>query len=278
MVPASFPLSARVAICLCVALTLISCASGPAPNTPPWFWQAAQDTYRAGDYLKAIDHLEPLIAPGGEFTERAQPFRLVLTAGLARGYIDLAEAFEAGARMNEKAATEFRRRMNVYRSQANRRAMNFAESFLAFEKTGPGAAIPIAFPYPSGNPLPVAELTRAGQGIALSETELATAERRTIERAILMAACSAVGAEEDTAKAQQIFSGQNVTVPKETFLLAMAKQLHALSQLYTPAKMNEPDKFKLLNERALEALKGVPETPETKALMEKIDKALKPKG
>jgi hypothetical protein len=267
----------RIPFLLCLALSLISCATGPAPNTPPWFWQAAQDTYRMGDYLKAIDHLQPLIAPGGEFTERAQPFRLVLTAGLARGYIDLAEAFEAGARMNEKAATEFRRRMNVYRSQANRRTMNFAESFLAFEKTGPGAAIPIAFPYPSGNPLPVAELTKAGQGIALSETELATAERRAIERAILMVASTAVGAEDDTAKAQQIFSGQNVTVPKETFLLGMAKQLHGLSQLYAPAKMNEPDKFQLLNERALEALKSVPETPETKALLEKVEKALKPK-
>jgi hypothetical protein len=268
----------RILIVPCLTLTLISCATGPAPNTPPWFWQAAQDTYRMGDYLKAIDHLEPLIAPGGEFTERAQPFRLVLTAGLARGYMDLAEAFEAGARMNERAATEFRRRMNVYRSQANRRAMNFAESFLAFEKAGPGASIPIAFPYPSGNPLPVAELTKAGQGIALSETELATAERRAVERAILMTACTAVGAEDDTAKAQQVFSGQNVTVPKETFLLAMAKQLHALSQLYTPAKMNEPDKLKLLNERALEALRSLPETAETKSLVEKIEKMLKPKA
>ena len=268
----------RILLVPCLTLTLISCATGPAPNTPPWFWQAAQDTYRMGDYLKAIDHLEPLIAPGGEFTERAQPFRLVLTAGLARGYMDLAEAFEAGARMNERAATEFRRRMNVYRSQANRRAMNFAESFLAFEKAGPGASIPIAFPYPSGNPLPVAELTKAGQGIALSETELATAERRAVERAILMTACTAVGAEDDTAKAQQVFSGQNVTVPKETFLLAMAKQLHALSQLYTPAKMNEPDKLKLLNERALEALRSLPETAETKSLVEKIEKMLKPKA
>jgi len=268
----------RILIVPCLTLTLISCATGPAPNTPPWFWQAAQDNYRMGDYLKAIDHLEPLIAPGGEFTERAQPFRLVLTAGLARGYMDLAEAFEAGARMNERAATEFRRRMNVYRSQANRRAMNFAESFLAFEKAGPGASIPIAFPYPSGNPLPVAELTKAGQGIALSETELATAERRAVERAILMTACTAVGAEDDTAKAQQVFSGQNVTVPKETFLLAMAKQLHALSQLYTPAKMNEPDKLKLLNERALEALRSLPETAETKSLVEKIEKMLKPKA
>lgn len=260
------------------ALFWLGCSSGPAPNTPPWYWQAAQETYRAGDYSKAIDHLSEIAQPGGEFAERAQPFRLVLAAGMASGYADLAEAFEAGARMNQKAATEFRRRMNVYRSQANRRAVSFAEYYAAFRKAGPGESIPIAFPYPSGSPLPVAELTKAGQGIVLSETELATAERRAIARAILMAACRAVGAEEDTAKAQQIFSGENVTVPKATFLLAMAKELSELGELYGPAKMNEPDKLKAFNEQALETLKALPESAESKKLIEKIEKTLKPKS
>lgn len=260
------------------ALLLVSCASGPAPNTPPWYWDAAQETYRAGDYSKAIEHLSEIATPGGEFADRAQPFRLVLAAGIANGYADLAEAFEAGARMNQKAATDFRRRMNVYRSQANRRAVSFAEYYAAYRKAGPPDNVPIAFPYPSGSPLPVAELTRAGQGIVLSDTELATAERRAVARAILMSACRAVGAEEDTAKAQQIFSGQNVTVPKTTFLLAMAKELSQLAELYGPAKMNEPDKRKAFNEQALETLKSLPESDETKKLIEKIEKTLKAKS
>lgn len=260
------------------ALVLLSCASGPAPNTPPWYWDAALDTYRSGDYSKAVEHLSEIAAPGGEFADRAQPFRLVLAAGIAGGYVDLAEAYEAGARMNQKAATDFRRRMNIYRSQANRRAVSFAEYFAAYRKAGPGDNIPIAFSYPSGSPLPVAELTKAGQGIVLSDTELATAERRAIARAILMSACRAVGAEEDTAKAQQIFSGQNVTVPKATFLLAMAKELNRLADLYGPAKMNEPDKLKAFNEQALETVKALPESLETKKLVEKIEKTLKAKS
>lgn len=260
------------------ALALVSCTSGPAPNTPPWYWDAALDTYRTGDYSKAVEHLSEIAAPGGEFADRAQPFRLVLAAGIAGGYVDLAEAFEAGARMNQKAATEFRRRMNIYRSQANRRAVSFAEYFAAFRKAGPGDSVPIAFPYPSGSPIPVAELTKAGQGIVLSDTELATAERRAIARAILMSACRAVGAEEDTAKAQQIFSGQNVTVPKATFLLAMAKELNRLADLYGPAKMNEPDKLKAFNEQALDTVKALPESADAKKLIEKIEKTLKPKS
>lgn len=271
----SFVLSFAV---LGLAAGLISCASGPAPNTPPWYWQAALDTFRTGDFPKAIDHLSAISEPGGEYAARAQPFRLVVAAGVATGYVDLAEAFEAGARINQKAATEFRRRMNVYRSQANRRVLSFAENFLAFRKADPGASIPIAFPYPSGSPLPVAELTKAGQGIVLSETELATAERRAIERAVLMAACAAVGAEEDTARAQQVFSGDNVTVPRETFLFAISKQLHQLSELYSPAKRNEPDRYKLLNEEALETLKSLPDNPDVKKLIEKIEKILKPKS
>jgi hypothetical protein len=270
--------SVRPIVLSIAVLALVSCASGPAPNTPPWYWQAALDTYRTGDFAKAIDHLSAISEPGGEYAARAQPFRLVLAAGVAAGYVDLAEAFEAGSRMNQNAATEFRRRMNVYRSQANRRALGFAENFLAFRKADPGASVPIAFPYPGGSPLPVSELTKAGQGIVLSETELATAERRAIERAVLMAACAAVGAEEDTAKAQQIFSGEDVTVPRETFLFATSKQLHQLSELYSPAKRNEPDRHKLLNEEALETLKSLPENPDAKKLIEKIEKILKPRS
>jgi len=47
------------------------------------------------------------------------------------------------------------------------------------------------------------------------------------------------------------------------------------SQLYGPRKRADPDKFKLFCNRALEALKTVPETKQTKDLSTKIAKYLK---
>jgi len=221
------------------------------------------------------EHLDSLAKPGNEYTDRAQPWRMVITGGLATGYMKAADSFEAGARANQASATAFRRQLNAYRTWANKMALQFGETVLAFQHTAREGDVPIAFAYPGSSALPVAELTKAAEGIMLSDTELATAERRALQRGVLMAACSAVGAEEDVTKAQEIFSGENVSVSKETFVLAMAGKLNELAQMYSSQKMHHPDRLKLFNNEALDALKALPETDATKALIDKIEKEMK---
>ncbi len=258
-----------------LAVLLASC--GPAPparGTPAWYWQAAQETWEAGDLQKASDHLEALTKPGGEYVTRAAPWRMVLTGGVAQGLMDMADAFENGSRANQAAATDFRREMNRFRAQANRQALQFAETFLIFEKVETEDTIPIAFTYPKGSLLPVAELAKAGEGMALSASEVETARVRALQRGILMLACSVVGAQDDTAKAQQVFQAEKPTVPKTTFVLAIAKKLRDLSELYSPSKGAQPERVQFFKQKALDALKTLPENDETKKLMEEIEKDL----
>lgn len=265
-------------LCLSLILLTASCSSGPsAPvkGSPAWYWQAASETYGAGDYLKANDHLEYLVKPGNEFAARAQPWRLVLSAGLAGGYIELANTAELGARANPAAAARLRTQMNGYRKQANSQAVNFAETLIAFRKSNPEGNVPLTFAFPSGSSGPVAELTKLGQGMALSETGLAGAERRVLTRALVLAACSAVGADDDVAKAQQAYSGATVTVPKDTFVLAMAAKLHNISKLYSPSKTDHPERYKLLLQEALDATNSVAPNDNSKKQAEAIEKDLK---
>lgn len=261
-----------------LAFLTVSCSTGPAPpkvGTPAWSWKAATDTWANGDLVKTSSNLEPLIKPDSEYAQRAQPWRLVITGGLASGYMELADAFENGFRKNKGASMLFRRYMNDYRQRANKQALQFGQTYLAFHKTGGTGDIPIAFSFPTGSVLRIAEVSRASQGIALSAQEVTTAERRALRRGVLLAACSAVGAGNDSAKARQIFSSGGATIPRNTFLTALAVKLHDVVSFYSPSKMDRPDRIKFFDGKALDILKGLPETTDSKKLVKKIERELK---
>jgi hypothetical protein len=188
-----------------------------------------------------------------------------LTAGLATGLMNAADAFEGGARTNKANPTEFRRQMNTFRTQSSRLAIQFAETFLAFEKSNP-ASIPIAFGYPSGNAMPVVELAKVAEGWLCRWMSNAW---RPWERGVADN-CTAVGNREHGGPNR---FGTNVTVPKETFVLGMATKLYELSKLFSPTKMREPERLKLFLSEAHDAVKALPQTDETKKLQEKIERA-----
>ncbi|MCS6953141.1 MAG: hypothetical protein RMK57_11400 [Bryobacterales bacterium] len=256
----------------------ISCAPGPPgpkPGTPEFFWNAAKTTWAEADYDKVEHNLDELLKTDNEYKARAQAWRLVVTAGMARGYAELADMFEAGARANKLNPTPFRKQMNDYRKIAGQRALQFAETFLAFIKHDHTQDIPLAFSFPTGSINPVTELKNVANGVLLPEEKLEPARQRTIERSVLLVTCEAVGAPEDMAKAQQIFKAAEVKVPHDVFAVAMVRNLHEQAKLFGRTKLDMPDRVELFCNQALEALKHVKETKETKDLAKKIQETLK---
>src|SRR5579863_8028115 len=252
-------------------LILISCSGdgGPQEGTPAYYWAAAKETFGVADYVKTVQHLEKLTASDNEYTARARPWLLVMTSGMARGYIDLSDSFDAGARANKTNPTDFRRRTNTYRGEAKQLSLEFVEVFDTFQK-GKDDPVPIAFPLPSGSAAPVGSLARAAGGMMLQPTEIDSAEKSAVVRGVLLASCAAAGAPDDTAKGEQLLKPGTLTVPRAAFVTAMANTLFEESQLYSQRKIDDPDKMKIFCSRALDALKTVPETKETKELSSKI--------
>jgi hypothetical protein len=277
--PATHRRKAAVGVFSSAALILASCSgsTAPQPGTPAFYWDAARTTYAASDYTKTIDNLDKIGSSQNEYAARAQPWLLVLTSGMAQGYEELADSFEAGARINRGNATAFHRQVSNCRSAANHLALQFAENFATFQKNNKDEYILLAFGYPAGSPTPVPLLTKISNGALPPPADIETAQRRAVERAVLLATCRAAGAADDPAKVQDLLKSGDGKVARAAFVTAMANVLYEQSQLYSHQKLDDPEKQKIFCSRALEALKTLPESKETKALNTKIEASLKPK-
>jgi hypothetical protein len=268
-------------VALCTVLSVLgiclSCSSGPAKpekGTPGFYWQAAQETYAAGDYAKTLEHLDNVLATDNEFTAKALPWALVLRSGAVAGYMELGDDFIIGARTNKSDPASFRRHVSDYRGEANRQALLVAENFGKIGKLKDDK-VTLAFAFPKGSGAPVAGLNKVTNGILLPDLEVDNLQKRVLERGVVLAACRAAGAPEDSAKAATIYKDANAQVDRATFMLAMAQTLFEESQLYVADKLDIPDKMNIFCGLAQQALTGLPESKESKELSAKITKATK---
>lgn len=258
-------------------LTLTSCSDAPAPaakGTPPFYWQAAQETFAAGDYLKTNDHLEQLVKSQNEFTDRARPWRLIVLAGLLGANIDVANKFEYGGRENRTNPAPFRKQTNDSRSMSGNLAMQLLESWQKFKAAKP-AEVVLDFPFPAGNTAAVAPLVQVSKGILIAGPDIESARRAAMQRGVVLAVTDAVGAGDDAAKAREILKTRPAKVPAPVFSQAMASALYEGALTFDSRKLDRPDVMKALCNEALEVLKDVPDSKSKKELATRIQDTLK---
>src|SRR4051812_35943033 len=182
-----FPPRIAGAVVLLALLGLTSC-SGPVPEkmgTQEFYWSAARETYVAGDYRKTADHLEKLIDRDDGYAARAIPWYLVLTSGMAAGYMDLADHYTAGARRNKIDALGFRLKATEYRNAASRLALQFAQNVDKLDRV-PLGTLPLAFPLPNGNAALPPLLSAIAKGVQLEPADAQEAETITVQHSVLM--------------------------------------------------------------------------------------------
>ncbi|MGH9665085.1 MAG: hypothetical protein ACRD9L_11730 [Bryobacteraceae bacterium] len=260
------------------AVLLVSCSSGPSapqPGSPGYYWAAARDTFSAGDYSKTSDNLEQLTRSPGEYTARALPWELVVVGGAARGLEDLADSLEIGGKVNRSRMVAFHRPMSNYRTMAGQSAVMFADLFARFQRQSKDDKIPLAFPFPGGSMTRDPQIERVEKGVVVGDAELDALQRRESERGVLIAACEAAGSPGDPAQAEALFKNPTPVTPRSTFLLAMAASLFDQAGIFSERKLGQTDKQKILYDRALEAVKGLPESKEGKKLTTNIQASLK---
>jgi hypothetical protein len=237
-----------------VLLALIGLAgcSGPTQMTSSsieFYWSAARETYAAGDYNKTADHLERLIDSDNKYAARAIPWYLVLTSGMAAGYMDLADQYTAGARIKKADGLAFRRKATDYRTIASKLVLRFAQNADKIGKV-PLGSMPLAFPLPKGNAADPTLFAQIARGIELTPADAQMAEALAIEHSVLMTACLAAGAPNDVAKAEEILSRPSPTASRDAFGKAIARLLEKEAALYSRDKLDEPQKLAIVQARA----------------------------
>ena len=262
------------------ALLAAGCASGPqAPEkgTPAFYWSAARENFSKSDWLKTADNLGSLTKSSNEYSKRAIAWNLALTAGMASGYAELADAFEIGGRVNKANPGPFRRQMNDYRTMASRMALSLAEQVGRIDKDLAGGTIPLDFPFPTGTVAPSPVIGKVQTGILPAAGETEAAEKKTLEKNILEAVSAAAGAA-DSAKAREMMKPGAIEAPAAAYRMAIAKALVTAAGQYASTKLDQPDKLKALAEMAQNLMKGAPDSKEAKELSDKIAAMLKKKA
>ena len=263
----------RVAGIVSLAVMLSACASGPKapqPGTPSFHWLAAKDAYKNGDYVKTDEILSQLTRNSNEYTERARIWQLVLANGLASGYMEMADTFQEGAKKNRANPMPFRRAASDYNTKAAAAAMQYTELAHTYLDTSKSKDAELAFDFPQGSPEPPQQMKKLSGGQMIPEAELALVETDMIRRAVRKVVCRSTDAAGDAEKAKALFQGGAAKAPGAVFVLAIAKGLFDVSDLFGPKKMDQPQRIKIVYQEALDALGLLPDSKDAKALSKKI--------
>jgi hypothetical protein len=280
-----------VVFCLASAAWLSSCSSQTASSrmgTPEWYWSAARDQFAAGDFVKTQEHLEKLLDTSNPFKERAAVWHLVLLAGMADGYRDLAEAYSDGENASKKQGMEFHRIVIDMQRSSRQYTIGLAEDAGRFNKEmGSAPQFAMDFTFPNGTATEVATLERVRKGIFPAEADRLSAQRQAVAREMVLTTAVMAGAGKDPAKAIEMFKTQPVQVPRATFLMELAQNLLEESAIFDRKKLNDPDKKKIMLQLASDCLKSAAEggdaatqkqAKDVRAKIEKEQKAVDKKG
>ena len=255
-----------------------SCSSGPQPpqpGTPAFFWAAARETWHGGDFLKTSENLQRILATDNEYTARARAWDTAISAGLTQAYIELADAWEAGARANRANPTPFRKQVSTLRSLASASAIQYTEDLHKVVEADKDPNILLAFAYPAGATAPPAGLKRVSGGILVQDSERELLQAAMLQRGVLLSICAAAGSPDDAAATQEKMKTGELQVPRDAFILASVKSLQEQSELFTGTKLDQPNRLKMMSQEALKALGAIPQSKESKSLNDKIQARLK---
>ncbi len=257
---------------------MAACSSGPTtpePGTPAFLWNAARQTYHDGDFAKANDDLSELQQTDNEFAPRARIWQIVLAGGMARGYSELADGYESGARINRADSLAFHKQTMDLRSFAGHAAMDFTQAVHMFAARDPSAEVQLAFDIPSGSVTEPAMLRKAYAGMMLQDAEAQSLETAMVERGIIRVLCLANGMPDDSAQLLEKFKASEIKTSRATFLYAAAKTLFDASEVFSPNRLDQPQHLKVMCEESLAVLHSNPETKDAVALAAKIQAVLK---
>ena len=237
----------------------------PQPGTPAFHWATAKTAFEKGDFAKANALLVQLSQGKSEFAEQARPMALMTSIGIATSYMELAEKFAEGAKKTRGQAAPFMRSTSVYKSQATASGMQFIEEARRFIDANKDKEVTLAFAAPAaGEKEDPPQYKKITSGQTVPDAEVVVMEKALISKNVAKAMADA-GATTADAK-----------VPGPKFLLALSKDLFAVSEMFGPKKLLQPNRIiEATHAEALEALALIKDSKDAREMEKKVTAAKK---
>lgn len=274
------PTSSRPALLAAGAAALLlasGCGGGPGsaakpkPGTIGYAWATAGEAYTRGEYVGAMEHLSRVAATQNEYREKAQLQLAVVSSGIADGYMELAKAYEDGAKYSKAQSSEFKKKMMEARNLANQAAMQFAETTNDILKTNKDLKVAFDFPFPEGSVADPVQLTKVQKGYPVHGADFDVLREAMVKRGVVKFAASLAGAPDSPEKAK----AQWANPPHDAVVKAITTGLYTKADLYCQRKLDIPKRGNVLCQKALETLALLPDSKERKELEGKIKEELK---
>ena len=240
---------------LCAAfLSYTACGggepSGPRLGTPEYSWSTAADYQGAGDFVRALEHLDNLAAGDSDLKNRAILWRAVLHDGLARGHQELAEAYRLAIKEEPKLTSKYQNALQQAYRDGRQYSIEFIESIGDLEKALAAPSPKLDFPFPDGSAERPAPLVALEKGEGISDAQLATLQDLTVRRGVILAAAELAGKIDAADQAQTAFKAGPIDLNPDEARLCVTKMLLDRSVLFDRIRLYQPDIRKILVDRA----------------------------
>ncbi len=226
----------------------VSCSSGPQRPTDRWTsrWHETEQLLSEGKVDETLQQVEILLAAEEPNKTKAAAWKMLVLAGKARGYFELAEAYLAGSEQNPAQFSDFRRAVSRYRSHSRAASLALAQMASDSERYfGSTDTIPLDLPLPPGSTSPSPIVASIAVGRLAPEAQLQAAEQYTLRRAIVLMVYEAGRATAKTPSGEGL-DLRPVAIPKPRLLAVMGKILYQQADLFAKAHLDDPDKHRLL--------------------------------
>ncbi len=231
-------------------ITLSSCSSGPQRSSADrWSprWREAEQLLSEGKIDETLQQIQALLDAEEPHKTKAAAWKMLVLAGKARGYFELAEAYLAGAEQNPAQFSDFRRAVSRYRSHSRAASLALAQMATDAEQHfGRADTIPLDFPLPPGSTSPSPIIASVKVGRLAPESQLQAAEHYTLRRAVVLTVCEAGRATSEAGDLEKVLETQPAAITKPRLLAVAGKVLYQQADLFATTHLDDPQKHSLL--------------------------------
>jgi hypothetical protein len=218
-------------------------------------WKQVNREYESRDYIKTLNYLDDLLRTENDYTARAAALKVVILGGMARSALEIEEACAKGIyRVKRSDSGPYKTCIEGFRWRARTNTLGLIDALNEFEKSAEASGtVSLDFPLPDASSAPSPMIGRTVAGSIPVEKVFEPSVARNVDRQILLQVCDLVATAE-VAAVKDMFASPPVTIPKETFLVGVAKTLLVAAAVFGEDQLADPAKRSATLKRARECL------------------------